>query len=71
MAVHPEHINKGIGGKLLGFVEDWLFENNCKKLWLTTDIDKQLRAYSFYIKHGWEDDCIIDDLRFMKKELKK
>lgn len=40
---------------LLEKVEAWLFSQGCSELWLTTDLDKRLRAYSFYKKHGWSD----------------
>jgi ribosomal protein S18 acetylase RimI-like enzyme len=67
IAVMPEYINLGIGTELLRLVEEWLWGCDCKKIWLTTDIDKKLRAYSFYIKNDWEDDYTDHDLRFMKK----
>lgn len=40
---------------LLEKVEAWLFSQGCSELWLTTDLDKRLRAFSFYKKHGWSD----------------
>jgi GNAT superfamily N-acetyltransferase len=69
IAVLPEYIGKGIGSKLLGLVENWLQENGCTRLWLTTDIDPNLKAYTFYRKHGWIDDTIEGDLRYMYKRL--
>ena len=68
IAVLPNFINMGIGTKLLNKVETWLFEQGNEKIWLTTDIDEKLRAYSFYKKNGWKDDKIEDGLRFMVKE---
>ena len=59
--------DKGIGSGLLRLVEDWLWESGCAELWLTTDVDTRLRAYSFYRKNGWEDDRVEDGLRYMKK----
>ena len=53
IAVLPGHIGRGIGGALLEKVEAWLFSEGCSELWLTTDLDTRLRAYSFYKKHGW------------------
>ncbi len=47
IAVLPEYINKGIGSKLLVLVEEWLFANGWPEIWLTTDIDDSLRAYTF------------------------
>ncbi|MBN1310936.1 MAG: GNAT family N-acetyltransferase [Anaerolineae bacterium] len=67
IAVLPEHIGKGIGSRLLTLVENWLCENGCSRLWLTTDVDTNLKAYSFYRRHGWIDDQIKDNLRYMAK----
>lgn len=68
IAVLPEYLGMGIGSKLLRAVEQWLAESGCSCLWLTTDIDTMLKAYSFYRSHGWEDDRIEDGLRYMRKE---
>jgi GNAT superfamily N-acetyltransferase len=67
IAVLPSHICRGIGGALLEKVDGWLFSEGCQELWLTTDIDPSLRAYTFYIKHGWEDWKMEDGMRYMKK----
>jgi len=67
IAVMPSYIGQGIGSKLLYLVEDWLYKKGCNELWLSTDIDTKLRAYSFYKKHGWVDSEIKDGLRFMTK----
>jgi GNAT superfamily N-acetyltransferase len=67
IAVLPEYVGKGIGSKLLRTVETWLSENGCKRLWLTTDIDPSLKAYSFYLVHGRVDDKIEDGLKYMVK----
>jgi GNAT superfamily N-acetyltransferase len=67
IAVMPGFINQGIGTELLRLMERWLWGCGCKKIWLTTDMDKKLRAYSFYLKNDWEDDYIHDDLRYMRK----
>jgi len=68
IAVLPEYIKQGIGGKLLTLVEEWLFSQGCARIWLTTDIDTKLRAYSFYLNHCWLDDRIEDGMRYMIKE---
>jgi len=68
IAVLPEYIRMGIGGRLLALTEKWLFSEGCERLWLTTDIDTEIRAYSFYLKNGWLDDKIEDGLRYMYKE---
>lgn len=67
IAVLPEFCGRGIGSALLQLVESWLCAQGCTGLWLTTDVDQRLRAYSFYRKHGWEDDGIREGLRYMKK----
>jgi GNAT superfamily N-acetyltransferase len=69
IAVLPEYVGKGIGSKLLRTVENWLAENGCKRLWLTTDIDPSLKAYTFYLNHGWMDDRIEYGMRYMVKEI--
>jgi GNAT superfamily N-acetyltransferase len=69
IAVLPEYVGRGIGSRLLTLVENWLSENGCSKLWLTTDIDKNLRAYSFYRSHGWVDTWVEDGLRYMAKKM--
>lgn len=68
IAILPEYINRGIGTKLLQLVENWLKESGCERFWLTTDINPQLRAYSFYLKNGWEDDRIENGSRYMVKK---
>ena len=68
IAVLPEHVNRGIGSRLLALVESWLRECGCRRLWLTTDIDTKLRAYSFYLGNGWRDDRIEHGLRYMVKD---
>jgi ribosomal protein S18 acetylase RimI-like enzyme len=67
IAVLPTHIRRGIGGALLEKVETWLFGEGYSSLWLTTDVDTRLRAYSFYKEHGWRDWKIENGLRYMKK----
>ena len=67
IAVLPTHIRRGIRGALLEQVETWLFSEGCSSLWLMTDVDTRLRAYSFYREHGWRDWKIENGLRYMKK----
>ncbi len=69
MAMLPEYEGKGIGGELLRRVENWLGSTGCRKIWLTTDMNQNLRAYGFYLRHGWEDWKIQYELRFMEKSL--
>lgn len=67
IAVLPEYLGKGIGSALLRSVEDWLFAQGCTRLWLTTDVDPSLKAYRFYLQHGWQDERIERGLRYMEK----
>ena len=69
MAMLPAHEGRGVGGELLTRVESWLESQGCKKIWLTTDVNPNLRAYGFYLRHGWEDWKLERDLRFMTKIL--
>ena len=70
MAMLPQYEGKGIGGQLLTQVEDWLASEGCTRIWLTTDINTDLRAYGFYLKQGWKDWKIERGLRYMSKELR-
>ena len=69
MAMLPAYEGKGIGGKLLTSVEQWLASEGCDRIWLTTDTNTQLRAYGFYLRQGWEDWKIEHNLRYMHKLL--
>lgn len=68
IAVLPSHIRQGIGSRLLATVEDWLFREGCREIWLTTDVDPSLRAYSFYRRRGWEDWKVEKGNRYMRKQ---
>lgn len=67
IAVLPEHINRGIGTQLLNLAEHWLISSGKNRFWLTTDPDKKLRAYSFYLKNGWTDWKEENGLLYMNK----
>ena len=67
IALLPEYEGKGIGSQLLTNVENWLHSKSCNEIWLTTDIDPNLRAYGFYKRHGWQDSEIKNGLRYMTK----
>jgi GNAT superfamily N-acetyltransferase len=67
IAVLPGYIGRGIGSRLLRAVEAWLEASGCRRLWLTTDVDPALKAYGFYVRHGWLDDRIDGDTRYMVK----
>ena len=68
IAVLPEYINKGIGTQLLNLAEHWLISSGKNNFWLTTDTDKSLRAYSFYLKNGWKEWKEENGLLYMKKK---
>jgi GNAT superfamily N-acetyltransferase len=53
IAILPEYEGRGIGSELLRLVENWLWSLGWMELWLTTNTDVKLRAFSFYTKHGW------------------
>lgn len=53
IAVLSEYEGRGIGGRLLSEVENWLFSSGHSKLWLVTTPDSGFRAYNFYIAKGW------------------
>jgi len=67
IAVRPEYLGRGIGSALLTAIEAWLIDQGCTRLWLTTDADPAIRAYTFYRQHGWRDDRIADGCRYMVK----
>lgn len=68
IAVLKEFEGHGIGGRLINKVEEWLFENGWKEIWLTTDTDENYRAVGFYRHLGWMDWKIENGDRFMKKQ---
>ena len=68
IAVLKSHEGKGIGKRLLGLAEDWLFSVGWEEIWLTTDPDETLRAVGFYRRLGWQDWKLEPGGdRFMKK----
>jgi GNAT superfamily N-acetyltransferase len=68
IALLPEYEGRGIGAELLTRVEDWLWSEGWTEIWLTTDVDPMLRAYGFYVRKGWTDHEIKNDMRYMKKK---
>ena len=69
IAVLPEYVGRGIGARLLRAVEAWLEASGCGRLWLTTDVEPARKAYGFYLHHGWRDDRIEGDTRYMIKRV--
>jgi ribosomal protein S18 acetylase RimI-like enzyme len=68
IALLPAYEGLGIGKQLLQRVEEWLFSEGHSKLWLTTSLDQNLRAYGFYRKLGWLD---AGELKGKNKILRK
>ena len=66
IAVLPEFERKGIGNRLMGLAEEWLWASDCNRAWLTTDVDTTLRAYRFYRNRGWVDWKVENGLRWMQ-----
>ena len=72
IAVLKEHEGNGIGKRLLSLVEDWLFSEGWKEIWLTSDPDETIRAVGFYRHLGWSDWKIEPEGdRFMKKKMEQ
>jgi GNAT superfamily N-acetyltransferase len=53
IAVLPGFEGKGIGSQLLSLVEEWLWSLGWKELWLWTNPDPKMRAFTFYLRRGW------------------
>lgn len=54
VAVRPGHENRGIGKRLLGLVQTWLYEQGHQEIWLLSNPDSSVRAHGFYRKLGWQ-----------------
>ena len=68
IAVLNKHEGKGIGKKLLTLVEDWLWSEGWKEIWLTTDPDETDRAVGFYRHLGWKDWKLEKDRHMRKRK---
>ena len=53
VAVLPGYEGRGIGKKVLGLVQDWLFGSGHTEVWLMATPDPGIRAYGFYRRLGW------------------
>ena len=67
IAVLPEYERTGIGRRLLGLVEEWLWSLGWQEAWLTTDPDPGMRAHGFYLSQEWADAGFKDASRYMTK----
>lgn len=67
--VIPSHEDRGIGSKLLGYVEAALYRHGVREAWLCTDADEKVRAVGFYRHLGWRETGFMEDgqLRFCKQ----
>jgi GNAT superfamily N-acetyltransferase len=68
IAVLPTFEGHGVGSRLLCLVEDWLWSLEWEELWLWTSTDENLRAYSFYIGHGWRKSELKDGVLYLRKK---
>jgi GNAT superfamily N-acetyltransferase len=59
MAVQARYRNQGIGGCLLGAVEQWARENGAEFITLGTNLRSDFGAIAFYERHGYERQAII------------
>lgn len=53
VAVLPEYEGRGVGKRLLLYVQDWLFSAGYAEIWLLANPDPTIRAHGFYRKLGW------------------
>ena len=67
IALLPEAEGRGIGARLLGRVEAWLWSLGWDRIWLTTDLDRGLRADGFYRRQGWTELRIEEGQRVLGK----
>ena len=51
--IDPDFEGRGVGSALLKTAEDWLFDQGCPEISLTTDANPNVRAHGFYERHGW------------------
>ncbi len=69
IAVLPEAEGRGIGTELLRRGEERLREVGHGVLWLYTSVDPALRAYGFYLTHGWAEAGVENGELRMEKRL--
>ena len=69
IAVLPEFEGRRIGSRLLLLVEDWLWSLSWEEIWLWTSVDERMRAFAFYIAHGWRKCEIRGGVLHMRKQI--
>jgi GNAT superfamily N-acetyltransferase len=63
IVVHPEHRKKGIGKKMMRFMEELAAENGCLGLWLVSGFGREEEAHEFYKRYGFQ----TTGYRFVKR----
>lgn len=71
IAVLEEFEGRGIGGKLLTLIEEWLALEGLSESWLTTYPTEGTRAIGFYLHQGWERWKIEDQNLYMRKNIEQ
>ena len=62
MAVDERMSKKGIGGKLLAFMEEFLVREGVRRIYVDTSSTPPYEpARSFYEKHGYHVACLLED----------
>jgi len=69
IAILPDYEGLGIGGKLILLVENWLKDQGCKKLWLTTGSDPGMRAFGFYLHQNWKKAEVEGEIMYFRKSV--
>jgi GNAT superfamily N-acetyltransferase len=59
LAVQAEHRGRGIGGRLLGAVEEWARAKGAELLLTDTNLRSNVGAVEFYESHGFEQQAVI------------
>ncbi len=62
IAVDKRFARKGIGGKLLGFMEEFVIRKGARHIYVdTSSTPPSEPARSFYEKHGYHVGCVLND----------
>lgn len=64
LVVNPAYQGRGVGTKLISYVEDWAISERSTILYLTSGIkEERKRAHEFYKRYGFD----LTGYRFVKK----